>query len=39
MQLSRGMIGPINKEVTSPTSLDSYGTVWGKLYKRSLLQG
>ena len=39
MQLSRRMIGPINKEVTSPTSLDSYGTVWGKLYKRSLLQG
>lgn len=36
-RLARQMIGPIGNEVISPTKLDSYGTVWGKLYKREIL--
>lgn len=37
--LARRIIGPIGNEVTSPTALDSYGTIWGKLYHRSLIDG
>lgn len=36
-RLARRMIGPINREVNSPSNLDSYGTVWGKFYKHALL--
>ncbi len=36
-RLARLLIGPIDNEVTSPTRLDSYGTVWGKLYSRDIL--
>ena len=35
--LARRIIGPIGNEVTSPASLDSYGTIWGKLYHRSII--
>lgn len=38
-RLARRIIGPINEEVTSPASLDSYGTIWGKLYKRNIIEG
>lgn len=36
--LWRRMIGPVGKELNSPQTLDSMITVWGKLYKRELLQ-
>ncbi len=36
-RLARRMIGPIDNEVTSPAILDSYGTIWGKLYKRMII--
>ena len=38
-QLARRMIGPIGKEIVNPVSLDSYGTVWGKMYHRSIVEG
>lgn len=38
-QLARRMIGPIGKEITTPAFLDSYGTVWGKLYHRRTIDG
>lgn len=31
----RRMIGPVNEELTSPDTLDAWGTVWGKLYRTS----
>lgn len=31
----RRMIGPTNDELTSPDTLDAWGTVWGKLYRAS----
>lgn len=37
--LARRIIGPIGNEVTSPAALDSYGTIWGKLYNRYLIDG
>lgn len=36
--LSRKLIGPLNDEIIKPSRLDSYGTVWGKIYKRSLIE-
>lgn len=36
-RLSRLLIGPIGNEVTSPIKLDSYGTVWGKLYNKEIM--
>lgn len=36
--LCRRMIGPVNEELITPQKLDSYGTVWGKLYKRELIE-
>lgn len=38
-RLARRMIGPIGDEISSPVNLDSYGTVWGKLYHRSIVEG
>lgn len=38
-ELARRIIGPINEEITSPSSLDSYGTIWGKLYSSQLING
>lgn len=38
-RLARRMIGPIGDEISSPISLDSYGTVWGKLYNRKVVEG
>ena len=38
-KLARLIIGPIKEEITSPTRLDSYGTIWGKLYNSYLLDG
>ena len=35
--LQRRMIGPIKEELSSPDTLDSWGTIWGKLYRSSCL--
>ncbi|MEK3881802.1 glycosyltransferase [Paenibacillus sp. PL2-23] len=37
-QLTRRLIGPLGVEVASPEQLDAWGTVWSKLYKRSLIR-
>lgn len=34
-EFHRLMIGPTNDELTSPDTLDAWGTVWGKLYRAS----
>lgn len=36
--LCRRMVGPVGEELKTPQKLDSYGTVWGKLYKRELIE-
>lgn len=36
-QLQRRMIGPIGKELANPGMLDSLGTIWGKLYRKEIL--
>lgn len=36
--LHRRMIGPINDELTRLDTLDSWGTIWGKLYKTSYIK-
>lgn len=36
--LQRRIIGPINEELCMPQRLDSYGTIWAKLYRRELLK-
>lgn len=38
-QLQRRMIGPIGEELANPGMLDSLGTIWGKLYRRDILDG
>lgn len=38
-QLQRRMIGPVGKELANPGMLDSLGTIWGKLYRREILDG
>lgn len=38
-QLQRRMIGPIGKELANPGMLDSLGTIWGKLYRKEILNG
>lgn len=35
--LHRLMVGPIGEELSDPTLLHSWGTVWGKLYARSII--
>ncbi len=37
-KLCRRIVGPIDEELRTPQKLDSYGTVWGKLYKRELIE-
>ena len=34
----RRIIGPIDEELASPESLDAWGTVWNKIYRRNLIQ-
>lgn len=36
--LTRRFIGPVNEELACPQKLDSYGTIWGKIYKRSIIE-
>ena len=36
--LQRRMVGPVGQEVTRPDTLDSWGTLWGKLYRTSYIQ-
>lgn len=36
-RLQRRMIGPIGEELANPGMLDSLGTIWGKLYKKEIL--
>lgn len=38
-KMARRIIGPIGKELRLPLRLDSYGTIWGKLYRRSTIEG
>lgn len=38
-QLQRRMIGPIDEELANPGMLDSLGTIWGKLYRKEILNG
>lgn len=35
--LHRLMIGPVGRELSDPTLLHSWGTVWGKLYSRRVI--
>lgn len=35
--LHRRIVGPIDKELSRPDTLDSWGTIWGKLYKSSFI--
>lgn len=35
--IGRRIIGPIEQELKYPLMLDSYGTIWAKLYKRSIV--
>lgn len=37
--LQRRIIGPLDEEMQIPQRLDSYGTIWAKLYRREILQG
>lgn len=37
--VARRIIGPIGKELKHPLMLDSYGTVWAKLYNSSVIAG
>lgn len=36
---ARRIIGPIREELHQPLMLDSYGTIWAKLYRRSVIEG
>lgn len=38
LKLCRRMIGPVEEELSTPQKLDSFGTIWGKLYKRELIE-
>lgn len=37
--MARRIIGPIGEELKQPLMLDSYGTIWAKLYRRSVIDG
>lgn len=39
VDLQRRIIGPLNKELSMPQRLDSYGTIWAKLYRKDILEG
>lgn len=36
--LHRRIVGPINEELRYPDTLDSWGTIWGKLYRSSYIK-
>lgn len=36
-KIHRRFVGPVGKELVSPDTMDAWGTIWGKLYKTSLL--
>ena len=36
-RIARRIIGPIGPEIVSPSMLDSYATIWGKLYRRNAI--
>lgn len=36
-QLHRRMVGPINEELNSPDTMDAWGTIWAKLYRRTYI--
>ncbi len=36
--LARRMIGPIGEEIVEPNKLDSYGTIWGKVYRLEIIK-
>lgn len=36
--IMRRLVGPLNEEVASPELLDSWGTVWSKLYRSTLIK-
>lgn len=38
IELNRKIIGPINEELKNNDGIDSLGTVWGKLYKSSIIK-
>ncbi|MDO4186081.1 MAG: glycosyltransferase [Bacteroidales bacterium] len=38
LDLCRRIVGPVDGELRTPQKLDSYGTVWGKIYKRELIE-
>lgn len=37
-QLHRRIVGPIRNELSRPDTLDSWGTIWGKLYRSAFMQ-
>lgn len=37
-ELLRRLIGPVREELANPENLDSMGTVWGKLYRSSIIK-
>lgn len=37
-KIMRRLVGPLNEEVASPELLDSWGTVWSKLYRTTLIK-
>lgn len=39
INMARRIIGPIGEELKQPLMLDSYGTIWAKLYKKSVIDG
>lgn len=38
LKIMRRLVGPINEEMRNPELLDSWGTVWSKLYRADLLK-
>ncbi|MGM9986279.1 MAG: glycosyltransferase family 2 protein, partial [Bacillaceae bacterium] len=34
----RKLVGPLEEEIGNPEGLDSLGTIWGKLYKKTLIE-
>lgn len=36
--LHRRIVGPVKEELSRPDTLDAWGTIWGKLYCRSLIE-
>lgn len=36
--LHRRMVGPVGKELSRPDTMDAWGTIWGKLYRRDCME-